>query len=98
MNLAKKLFNLLELGSCRPKNLGWACVIVDYCNRKNLESHLLLDFAASLFILVGFDKFVNCVVILVCIFPPVWAQLAYVAYIIFLKAAWQRAQLFVNLY
>jgi hypothetical protein len=97
MHLAEQLFNLLKLSSSRPKNLRRTSVVVDYCDRKDLERHLLLNLTASFFISIGSNKFVDSVVVLIGILPPIWAQLADVANVVFLQAAWQRAQLLIDL-
>jgi hypothetical protein len=98
MHGAQQLLDLLELGSRRPENLRRTGVVVDDCDRKDFEGHLLLDFPASLLITVRLDEFVDGVVVLVGILPPVRAQLADVADVVLLQTARQRAQLLINLH
>jgi hypothetical protein len=97
MDLAKQLFNLLQLSLARPENFRTASEVVDDRNRKNLKSHLLFNFSACLLVSVGFKELVYRIVILIRVFPPLRTELANITNIVFLLAFGQRAKLQINL-
>ena len=91
MDLAKQLFNLLQLSLARPKNFRTASEVVDDRNRKNLKSHLLFNFSACLLVSVGFKELVYGVVVFIRVFPPIRTELTNITNIVFLQAIGQCA-------
>lgn len=97
MDVAKQGFDLAELTAIRSENLRRARKVIDNGDWKDLNAHLLFDFTAGAFVLVGLLKLGNRVVVLIGELPPFWAQLAYVVEPILLEAFLESRELFIDL-
>ena len=96
MNVAEQRFDCAELTASWPENLRRAREVVHDGDRKDFDGHLLLDFAASPFVLVRLTELGDGVVILICELPPLGTKLANIVKGVFLDAFFKRCQLFVD--
>jgi len=98
VHTAEQIFDLIHLDISRLGYFRRAGEVIHNGNRKNLQSHHLLNVLLSAFILVSHLELSDRVIILISELPPVTTLLTDDSYVVLLKSITQTNQFLVNLY
>ena len=90
MHIVQQSLHLTQLTAIWSKNFRRASKVIHYCDRKDLDAHLLFNFTASALVFVGLLEFGDRVVVFVGEFPPLGAELAHVVECVLFEALLQR--------